>query len=96
MDDDHPGVPLYRYRALNAGVLLFCRRCDYARSLDLEPVIARLTARGLDGPNVGVREVAKYTLKDCPHCGARAWATWPDFPSTPGQDGLPLDFKRRR
>jgi len=95
--DDDPGIPLSHYREHEgAGVLLICRRCTYDRSIDLEPLIERLNARGLDGPNVGVNEVARYTLGNCPECRARSWETRPDFRSRPGQDGLPLDFKRRR
>lgn len=95
-EDEDRGVPLAHYREHKAGVLLICRRCTYDQSIDLEPLIVRLNARGLNGPQVGVREVARYTLIDCPECGRRDWETRPHFPARPGQDGLPLDFKRER
>jgi hypothetical protein len=94
--NDERGVPLDHYRQHNAGVLMICRRCAFTRSVDLEPLIERLVARGLDGPSIGVREAARYVRINCPRCGVWSWETRPDFPSRPGQDGLPLDQPRRR
>ncbi|MBI1682397.1 hypothetical protein [Caulobacter hibisci] len=90
------GVPLAHYRQHKADVLLDCDNCMLSRSIPLEIVIERLNARGLDGENVGIREVARYTKGPCPRCGKRAWSTRPDFPGWPGQDGLPRDWDRRQ
>ena len=89
MDND-PGVPLEHYRQHNAAVLLICEAgdCSYVREIPLEDVIGRLNARGLKGDQVGIREVAKYTVGNCPDCHRRSWATRPAFPNRPGQDGL--------
>lgn len=88
MSDFDPGVPLAHYRRHKADVLLDCDNCALSRTLPLERVIARLNARGLDGENVGIRAVARYTLGACPRCGKRAWSTRPAFAATPGRDGL--------
>lgn len=91
-----PGVPLRRYREVDADVLLTCQACVYNQIIPREALIERLNARGLDGENVGVREVARYTRQACPRCGKRAWATRPHFYGIPGQDGLPRDWDRGR
>lgn len=90
------GIPLHHYRQDGADVLLFCRACVYDKILPLEGVVARLNARGLDGENVGIVELARFTTQACPRCGARRWETRPHFPGIPGQDGLPRDRDRRR
>lgn len=83
------GAPLGHYRQHQADVLLFCRACNYDRILPLEDVIARLDARGLEGENIGIVELARLTKHACPKCGARKWETRPSFPSIPGQMGVP-------
>lgn len=90
------GVPLGHYRRHKADVLLDCDNCALSRTIPLETVIERLKARGLDGENIGIREVARHTLGACPRCGKRAWSTRPAFPGIPGQDGLPRDWNRTR
>lgn len=90
------GVELNHYRHHQADVLLICEACPYDQILPLESVIARLNARGLDGENVGIVELARFTTQACPKCGARRWVTRPHFPGIPGQDGLPRDWDRRR
>jgi hypothetical protein len=86
--DQNPGVPLHDYRRLGADVLLFCRACVYDKVIPLEEVIARLNARGIDGENVGIVELARFTTQACPKCGARSWETRPAFPSIPGLTGV--------
>lgn len=83
------GVELKDYRG-EADVLLICEGCVYTRTVPLEDVIARLNARGMDGENVGIVELASHTRQPCPQCGRRAWTTRPAFPGIPGQMGLPV------
>jgi hypothetical protein len=86
--DHNPGVALWKYRSLGADVLLFCRACVYDKVIPLEEVIARLNARGIDGENVGIVDLARFTTHACPKCGARKWETRPAFPSIPGLTGV--------
>lgn len=84
------GIELSHYRQHRADVLLYCEaNCTYSKVLPLEDVIAKLNARGLDGENVGIVELARFTTQVCPKCGARKWTTRPAFPKIPGQMGLP-------
>lgn len=93
----NPGVPLCDYLQQGADVLLICESdCSYTKVLPLPEVVARLNARGLDGENVGIVELARFTTQACPECGRRAWVTRPHLPGTPGQDGLPRDWDRRK
>lgn len=80
---DEPGVPLWHYRQHHPSVelLLTCNSCQYSRTFDLDVVITRLQRRGIGGPNTGIRQVAGYTLEDCPRCGKRNWETRPWWPS---------------
>lgn len=83
------GVPLGRWRAhADVGVLVICRRCQDRRVLDLEAVIARLAARGLDGEAIGIRALAGHVRGACARCGARAWETRPHYPGIPGMNGF--------
>lgn len=71
-------VPLAHYRTHEGcGVTLQCRGCRLLRDFDLETVIARLDARGLDGANVGIRDVADYVNQPCPRCGGRSFDSRP-------------------
>lgn len=84
------GVALHEYRSLGADVLLICSACPHTQVVPLEAVIARLNKRGLDGENVGIVELARYTRQACPKCGRRKWSTRPAFHGIPGQMGLPV------
>jgi hypothetical protein len=44
-----PGIPLAHYRQHRGGVTLICLDCNRHRVFDLEAVIRRLSARGVDG-----------------------------------------------
>lgn len=95
--ESNPGVILSHYRQHGADVLLICEAgCTYTKVLPLEDVIAKLNARGMDGENVGIVELARFTTQACPQCGRRKWSTRPNFYGIPGQDGLPKDWDRRR
>lgn len=87
MSNKEPGVPLAHYRQHGADVELGCIGCAYARTLDLETVIARLDARGLDGAAVGMVELARHVTEPCPRCGGREWYTRPAMPPPPGLMG---------
>lgn len=80
-------APLATYRMLSCDVRLTCTHCAWSRLYPLEDVIARLCKRGLAGEEVGIREVAQYTLIDCPRCGRHAWETTPGSPRISGQMG---------
>lgn len=89
--DEERGVVLVHYRQHRADVLLICESaCSYTKVIPLEDVIARLNARGLDGENVGIVELARHVTNACPECGRRSWTTRPAFPSIPWQMGLPV------
>lgn len=83
-----PGLPLSYYRRHNANVELHCNRCALFKVIPLEATIERLNARGLDGENVGIVELARHVRQACERCGAKSWTTRPAFPSIPGQDGI--------
>ena len=71
-------VPLSHYRTHpGCGVLVHCTGCQLTRDFDLEPVIAKLRARGLDGEAVGIKDVAQYVRGPCPRCGGRDFDTRP-------------------
>ena len=80
-------APLSTYRCLGCDVRLTCTACMWSRLYALEDVIARMCKRGLDGPEVGICDVARYTRIDCPRCGKREWETTPGSPNVAGQMG---------
>ena len=75
-----PGVPLAHYRQHRAAVRLTCLDCMKHGDWPLEAVIARLTARGLDGERMGVRAVAEHVRRPCERCGGQRFETAPAFP----------------
>lgn len=81
---DEPGVPLGDYLAQDPRirVSLWCSAlpCTYHEKHDLEAVIARLDARGLNGRRVGIRKLAELMDKPCPACGKWSWEARPDYP----------------
>jgi hypothetical protein len=81
MGGDTPGVPLGRYRSFGPrmAVEFRCRACDVWFEVPLEDVIARLQARGVGGPETGVREVGALAERPC-RCGSLRFATRPAFP----------------
>lgn len=79
-------VPLHHYRD-QADIRLHCVSCAHRATYKLEAVIRRLQARGIDGENLGIRDLARHTLHDCPRCGARKWETYPAFHPIPGSMG---------
>jgi hypothetical protein len=85
MDDD-AGVPLSHYRVHGADVLLICLDCQRQWTVPLEEVIERLESRGLDGSNVGIRELRRYLTAPCSRCGSGRIETRPAFP--PGKPKL--------
>ena len=82
------GQPLAHYRQHGADVALYCDGCAESRVIPLEVLITRLSARGLDGPNIGVIEAARYVIQPCRSCGCRSWTTRPRFPAIPGLSGI--------
>ena len=80
-EDDTPGVPLGRYRSLGPrmGVEFRCRACDAWFEVPLEDVISRLQARGVGGPDTGVRAVGRLAERPC-RCGSLRFTTRPAFP----------------
>jgi hypothetical protein len=82
-----PGVPLAHYRQHGAGVRLFCLDCLGHRDLPLEPVIARLKARGLGDSTTGIKAVAGFVSRPCPQCGGVRFETSPWFPTRPKGEG---------
>lgn len=71
-------VPLAHYRTHpGCGVQLHCLGCQLTRDFDLEVVIARLDARGLDGAQVGIKAVADHVTEPCPRCGGARFETRP-------------------
>ncbi len=78
---DAPGVPRAHYRQHGAGVRLTCLGCYKHRDLPLEPVIARLMARGVGGERTGIREVARYVSEPCERCHGWRFETAPAFQS---------------
>lgn len=83
-------VPLAHYRThAGCGVTLQCRGCGLLRDFDLETVIARLDARGLDGAGIGIKDVAAHVNQPCPRCGGRAFDSRPAWDL--GRALCPLD-----
>lgn len=82
MRDFDPGQPLHSYRALGAGVELYCTGCALMRTFPLEAVIQKLAARGYD-EWTGIRAVAALTTEPCPRCGGKAFESRPDFSIQP-------------
>lgn len=71
-------VPLTHYRTHpGCGVQLHCQTCQLTRDYDLEVVIARLDARGLEGDQVGIKSVADHVTDPCPRCGGRSFESRP-------------------
>lgn len=87
MPRDEPGVPLAHYREHGANVEMHCNGCALCKVVPLESVITRLNARGLDGPRIGIVELANYVTTPCERCGRMSWTTRPAWPARPGQDG---------
>ena len=83
----NPGVPLAHYRQHQGGVRLICSDCEASRAPPLEPIIARLKARGVGGENTGIRAVAQFVREAYPQCGGQRFETWPWFPPTPKGEG---------
>lgn len=78
---DEPGVPLAHYREhAGCGVRFCCGRCAWSKDVALERVITRLERQGLGDAGTGIREVARFSRRPCPSCGAQAWETRPAFP----------------
>ena len=77
--DNDPGVPLEQYRQLQAGVLVICLDCALQRVFGLEAVIRQLQARGVGGPQTGIRALAALVRDPCPKCGRRRFETRPYF-----------------
>lgn len=82
---DEPGVPLASYRSFGPemAVEFRCSDCQAHFDVGLEAVISRLQARGVGGPDTGVREVARYVEKPCERCGGKRFTTRPWFPMGP-------------
>jgi hypothetical protein len=80
---DPRGVPLVHYRQHGAGVRLTCAGCMFHRDLPLEPIIARLEARGVGGAGTGMVELAHLLRQTCPRCGGRQFTTAPAFADRP-------------
>ncbi len=76
----NPGVPLAHYRQHGGGVRLTCVARMRHRDLPLEPVIARLEARGVGNAQTGIKAVAAFVTAPCPSCGGRHFETAPWFP----------------
>lgn len=73
-----PSVAIEHYRTHpGCGVQLHCLGCQLTRDYDLESVIARLDARGLDGARVGIKAVADHVTEPCPRCGGTAFESRP-------------------
>lgn len=83
-----PGLLLSYFRQHGANIELHCGKCALFKVVPLEATIERLNARGLDGENVGIVELARYVRQACERCGAKDWTTRPAFPPRPGQDGI--------
>lgn len=87
---DNPGVSLSSYRTFGSEMAVEFRCCDCQAHFEvpLETVIARLTERGVGGPETGVREVARFVERPCASCGGRRFTSRPAFPParhTPGR-----------
>lgn len=80
-EDDTPGVPLGKYRAHGPrmGVEFRCRDCEAWFDVPSEDVISRLQARGVGGPETGVRVVGRLAERPC-RCGSLRLTTRPSFP----------------
>lgn len=79
-------VPLRQYRD-QADIRLHCLSCAYGATYKLDQVIRRLNARGLDGENTGIKDLAGLTVQHCPRCGVRKWEALPAFHPIPGAMG---------
>jgi hypothetical protein len=77
--DFNPGVPLAHYRQHDGAVLLTSLDCVHRRTLPVEAVISRLTARGLGDEGTGLRAVAGFVREPCPRCGGSRFETRPEF-----------------
>lgn len=73
-----PGVPLGELVG-KANLMLCCKRCTWRETYDIEAVIARLLARAVNGPLIGICAAAHHARKYCPHCGSNVWETRPDY-----------------
>ena len=80
-----PGVPLAKYRAIRAEVLLTCMDCNLTQVLDREAVIERLKLRGPGDERTGIRAVAGFVHRPCPRCGGARYETKPAFRDSRGQ-----------
>lgn len=80
-----PGIALHEFLDHKPGtkVALWCIPCGAVQKLDMAAVVARLDARGIDGRQVGIRELPRYLTRRCPSCGANEWDCRPDFPPAP-------------
>jgi hypothetical protein len=79
MPPTDPGLPLAHFRNAHrfAGVRLTCDGCHLHTDLDLEKVIAKLAARGVEGETLGIRTLAVLVNAPCKRCGGRAFSTAP-------------------
>jgi hypothetical protein len=77
-EDLTPGVPLGQLVG-QANLMLVCRRCAWRETYDLKKVIAKLLARDVNGPLIGIRAACAHVRAFCPHCGSQSWETLPDY-----------------
>lgn len=79
------GVALSHYRTHgpDMAVEFRCLDCQLWFDVPLSVVISRLVARGVGGPETGIKEVARLVEKPCARCGSKRYETRPSFPQAP-------------
>ena len=79
---DEAGVPLRHYldQHPEVDIMISCP-CGFTSILAMAGVVARLTARGVEAREVGVRSIAALVNRACPRCGALAWRSGPHWPT---------------
>ena len=77
-DPDPAGVPLGQLLG-KANLLLTCNECMWRETYDLQKIVDRLLARGVNGPLIGICHAKHHVQTPCPRCGKRIWNTRPDY-----------------
>jgi hypothetical protein len=82
--DDQRGVRLGTYAdqdpEVEAAVWCLADRCGWTQRYPIPALIERFDARGMNGREVGIRELAGLMRTPCPRCGGRNLESRPHFP----------------
>ena len=88
-DDREPGMALGKLAEMFPGarISLWCCSCLAVQKFDIEPVVRKLQAEGIDGWSFGIRALAWRVTRPCARCGQVNYEARPDYPPAPGQGG---------